>query len=189
VNYADPLGLETTVIIVHEPVGDFFFGGSHIALHISNPNNGLPTIYDPSGSWGVVSRDGEYHRPSSGIFEGGSGSNLDAFIMYETRGNQKVDVFVIFTDSYQEEQILEKMIELGDGWGGACATNVSGALAAIGLIKQEYFPGGVQKQLEKLVAEGRASVRRGVDTSGTKDNPDQYYPLDQLDVTCAGVNY
>ena len=137
VNYVDPLGLQTTVIITYD------YGiGSHAAVHTSNGNNGGSFLYDPAGSY----------QPSGGVrgtgdfFEGGSAS-LSDYIKYQESTGSTVDTHVLNTTERQEQAIVDRAIDLGGVAPFLCSAAVSSALGGVCGEKGSPFPGSLGENI------------------------------------------
>jgi hypothetical protein len=123
---------------------------------MSNPaSDEKSTLYDPSGSYFAKNEGGSKYRPSSGAFWGEPDSNKDAYIEYESRNGQYVTTYTLSTTPKQESMMIKLAFELGDGFGFSCAYNVSSVLEGVG-INIVWTPGGLEKQLEKMVKDGTA---------------------------------
>jgi RHS repeat-associated protein len=169
VNYIDLWGLETTVMITHANTWwEKLFGGSHVAVFFSNPARGMgekPTLYDPSGGYTVRNEvyneaGSSRYRPSNGLFWDVPESTKDDFIRYESREGQRVTIYTIPTTPEQEARMIKQADILGNGFGFNCAVNVSAVLNEIG-IKRTWFPGVLEKQLDKMVENGKATKNCG----------------------------
>ena len=163
VRYVDPDGRETTVIIIHANTGwEKLVGGSHVAIHFSNPGIDsygeitLPSLYDPSGSYEGLEQGKYQYRPSSGLFSGESQSNLDIYINSVLRRNngEYIITYSIDTTPEQEASMIEKSIELGDGYGFSCANYVSQVLTELG-FNPTLTPRNLEKQLAGLRVDRR----------------------------------
>ena len=154
--YTDLDGRETTVIIIHANTGwEKLVGGSHVAIHFSNPGIDsygeitLPSLYDPSGSYEGLEQGKYQYRPSSGLFSGEHQANLDIYInsVLERDNVEYLVTYSINTTPKQEASMIEKSIELGAGYGFSCANYVSQVLTELG-FKPTLMPGNLEKQLK-----------------------------------------
>jgi RHS repeat-associated protein len=158
VNWVDLWGLETNVVVVHagtwwEGIG----GGSHVGVQFSNPAHPeQPTLYDPSGHYVGQDENGSQYRPSSGVFWGETDSNLERYTSSFTAKGEAVTIYTIQTMPEQEARMVAEAFEVGNGFGFSCAVNVSTVLAEIG-VKSAITPGGLEKQLDKMVEQGEAT--------------------------------
>jgi hypothetical protein len=164
VKYIDPDG-ETTVVVYIRNKNDWWdkiFGGSHIALFVSDPgpsklgDANQPALYDPSGSYSVDKRFGT--RPSSGVFYGYEDSDLDNYLDYHLGLGAEITLYIIDTTRGEEADMLARAYEKGEGPADIfCAMNVSDVLGEIG-GKKRNTPGGVKNQMETWVASGKAEA-------------------------------
>jgi len=166
IKYVDTDGEETTVIYISNKSDSWnkIAGGSHVALYVSNPglsSNGMvwvdPAIYDPSGSFSL-SETGA--RPGDAIFseDVNSGSILKDFLDYHLGLGAEITLYKIDTNSKQEANILETASDNGERYllfPMSCAKDVSAALKGIG-INETSTPGGIKKQMETMVENGKA---------------------------------
>jgi RHS repeat-associated protein len=155
VNWVDLWGLDTTVIITHsDEWWEKPFGGSHVAIYMSNPDKEKPTLYDPSGSYRL---EGIPTRPSEGIYWNVPKETLDDFIKYETRNGQTVNTYTLNTTPQQEDKLIRLAADTGNGAFFQCAMNTSYVLSqTIDKINYTLTPGGIEKQMEKMVVDGNA---------------------------------
>ena len=156
VKYEDPDGKETTVMIIHANTGwEKFAGGSHVAVHFSNPgvdeyNYQIgQTLYDPSGSYQAKDEFGYLYRSSSGVFSGEPSGDIKAYIasVLNRQNGEYIVAYTINTTSEQEKAMVESAMELGDGGGFSCASHTSEVLEKLD-FKKVKTPGGLEKQLK-----------------------------------------
>jgi uncharacterized protein RhaS with RHS repeats len=161
VNYVDLWGLETNVVVVHADTWwEGIAGASHVGVQFSNPAYpDQPTLYDPGGHYVGQDEKGNSYRPSSGAFWGEADSNLDRYVYSFVAKGETVTIYTIQTTPEQESRMIDEAYEIGDGFM-SCASSVSAVLGEIG-IKQNLRPGGLEKQLEKIVEQGKATKRCG----------------------------
>ena len=76
-------------------------------------------------------------------------SNLDIYInsVLERDNGEYLVTYSINTTPKQEASMIEKSIELGDGYGFSCANYVSQVLTELG-FKPTLMPGNLEKQLK-----------------------------------------
>jgi RHS repeat-associated protein len=144
VNWVDPTGLETRIVIGNDPFLGVNLG--HVGLSVDNGIDGGPMIYDPSGSYLVGTRG------SGGVLSGPD-ANWPDYLRYQMQGNTKVDVFVFPTTPEEERKIAQRTDILGDPRGINCARNVSQAIQGIGPFKDiipTILPGRLRSQLQQL---------------------------------------
>lgn len=153
VRYTDPDGKKTTVIVIHADTWwEKPFGGSHVAIHFSNTGKDEfgddygEWLYDPSGHYAI----GDRNHPTSGTFSE-EDANLNDYIKdVENRGNNEYcNIYEFDTTLEQENEMVKRTIELGDGFGFSCAINSSYILNVIG-ANHVFTPGGLEIQLPKL---------------------------------------
>jgi RHS repeat-associated protein len=137
INFIDPLGLITTVIITR----DYGFG-THAAVYITN--NSDPYLFDPSGSYLSGQR-----RGSGDYFSDGEADKaaLNAFIKYHQNEGSTVELYRINTTLTQEAEIVKQIINYGGGGFAGCARGVSNVLGVCG-ISPTVFPGSLADQLK-----------------------------------------
>jgi hypothetical protein len=123
INFNDPMGLKTGVIITTDYIG-FVPIGSHAAVYIEN--NGDPAIYDPAGSYGNRASIG------SGDLITGDAANLTEYSKYHMENGSKVSVIFFNTSATQESSIYSRAEEMGGGVPGLCALYVSNVIKGIG---------------------------------------------------------
>ncbi len=153
IKYIDPDGRKTSVGIVHADTWwEKPFGGSHVAIHFSNPGKNEfgdeygEWLYDPSGSYAIGNRN----HPTEGTFSGDE-ANLNNYIEdVENRGSgEHCKIYEFDTTSEQENKMVRRTLELGDGWGFSCADFASDVLKEIGAY-HVLTPGSLEVQLPKL---------------------------------------
>jgi RHS repeat-associated protein len=124
VNWVDPLGLKTIVIITTDYFLNLVPYGSHAAVYIDN--NGNPIIYDPAGS---------YIPGETGQIITGAGVDLSSYVTYHLKTGSKVSRLYFDTTPDEESAILEKIYDAPLAAPGTCAMAVAGALNGIGPFK------------------------------------------------------
>jgi RHS repeat-associated protein len=138
VNWVDPFGLKTTIIITYD-----YWIGSHAAVHIDN--NGSPILYDPAGSY----RD--QTRGSGGFFDGNEAA-LSPYIGYHQGTGSTVETITFNTSNADELAIAQRIDDAGDPRGISCSRKVSGVLSGIGPFKKldsYLFPGSLADELKR----------------------------------------
>jgi RHS repeat-associated protein len=154
VNFIDPTGLDTVVIITR----DSGFG-THAAVRIDN--NGDPILFDPAG--------GEYYPmdPEGGPARGADGdvfegpglehhlADLNAYVSAYTASGSKVELYRFPTTPQQEAEIAQRIWEYDEdgSTGGFCAVDVSSAIDGIGPFEDlgvHLFPGNLADTLKEL---------------------------------------
>ena len=152
INFCDPTGKQTTVIIIHANVWwEMPFGGSHVAVHFSNPSGGYKeTLYDPSGCYEAKDEFGATYRTSSGVFVGEQ-ANLNNYIndVLSRQNGETVNTYTYDTTPEQEANMIEMAFKMSDGDGFQCAYNVSSVMQIQNLMDVSLTPGGVEKQARK----------------------------------------
>jgi RHS repeat-associated protein len=154
-NWIDPFGLKTTVIIIYENgPGGVVFGG-HAALYIDN--GGDPILYDPAGGYG------KDHLCGGGVCDEGK-ANVPRFKKEheQSRDFHSMQIFVFDTTVDQETQIKDRILQLGETAGGFCALSVSTALDGIGPFKdlgRMLLPGSLGRALEAIQHQGRGGKK------------------------------
>ena len=156
-NSIDPLGLDTTVIIVYDKGFGGITYGSHAALLIDNDGNGHPLLYDPAGSYAPKNNCGS--GQACGGFSAdrpGEGGDPDAdpnrFKQFHQGSTFRV--FVFKTSPAEEKQIADRIGQIGGVIGGFCARSVSDALQGIGPFKNlrgSMVPGTLADQLNNIL--------------------------------------
>lgn len=145
-NSIDPLGLDTTVIIIYDTgVGGITYG-SHAALLIDNGGN--PILYDPAGMYG------EKHHCGSGQACGDLDADASKYKKFHQDNGSTVKFFVFKTTPQEEKQIADRIDQLGGAAPFFCATSVSNALSGIGPFKNlkgSMFPGNLADQLNNIL--------------------------------------
>ncbi|TWI71583.1 hypothetical protein JM98_02581, partial [Treponema putidum] len=174
VKYVDPDGKKTTIMIIHANSGwEKLLGGSHVAIHFSNPGKTssgdfeLPTLYDPSGSYMILNPAKQLYRPSSGVFSGEEASDLASYIksVLDRDNDEYIIAYTINTTPAQEAKMIELADEYGDGSGFNCADYVSEVLKEVLGFKHTMSPGNLESQLKesKLVTEVKTYKKVVVD--------------------------
>lgn len=158
--YQDLLGFETTILITHASTSwEKFGGGSHVAVHFSNPGKDSKgdflnqTLYDPSGSYQANNGYGNgKYRPSSGVFEGDVSGDLQSYInsVLDRENGEYIVAYKIDTTPEQESRMIESANKIGDGNGFNCADNTSTVLKEIG-FKHTMKPGNLEHQLKNRI--------------------------------------
>ena len=158
-NSIDPLGLNTTVIIIYDKgIGGITYG-SHAAVLIDNDGQGNPILYDPAGSYAPKNHCGS--GDACGGFpedHPGLGGNPDADLgrykkFHEERGST-VKTIVFPTTPQEEKQIADRIKEIGGAAPLFCAASVSDALKGIGpfkSLKGSMRPGILADQLNNIL--------------------------------------
>jgi len=145
-NSIDPLGLDTTVIIIYDTgVGGITYG-SHAALLIDNGGN--PILYDPAGMYGGS------HHCGSGQACGDLDADASKYKKFHQDNGSTVKFFVFKTTPQEEKQIADRIDQLGGAAPFFCATSVSNALSGIGPFKNlkgSMFPGTLADQLNNIL--------------------------------------
>ncbi|SMN12551.1 hypothetical protein SPBRAN_1627 [uncultured Candidatus Thioglobus sp.] len=136
--YIDRLGLVTSVITVR----DFGFG-VHSAVHVDNGTDGLPILYDPSGSYTPSS--GEPVGSGEMLFN--ENANLQDYIKFhEQLENTTVEVTKLPTTPKQERDIAKRAENLGGSpLGGFCTLQTSVAIGGVCGIGLSFFPSSLAK--------------------------------------------
>ncbi len=157
-NSIDPLGLDTTVIIVYDKVGGITLG-THAALLVDNDGRGNPILYDPAGDYGAKNHCGS--GEACGGFQEeypGLGGNPDAdlgrYKKFQEKKGSTVKVFVFPTTPQEEKKIADRIDKLGGALPGFCSANVSDALRGIGPFKNlngSMSPGTLAEQLNNIL--------------------------------------
>lgn len=137
--YADPKGLETTVIYVEG-------GIPHAALHVTL-DNGEQLMYDPAGSY--IPPSGTPR--SSGHFWEGADANLSDYQAYWTDAGGKVHTEVLPTNKDQDKLIMENAINLGGVENFYCARAVASALNGVCDVESEFWPDELFENAENAV--------------------------------------
>ena len=141
VEYVDPLGLVTTVVITYD--GGI---GSHAALYTSNGDEGKnPFIYDPAGSYDPESGTGDYID--------GTKANLNSYISYQTSSWSAVKTFSFNTTPKIEQALSERALNQGRALPGYCSRFVSAVLDGVGPFKDLgsfLWPGRLGNALSKI---------------------------------------
>ena len=141
VEYVDPLGLVTTVVITYD--GGI---GSHAALYTSNGDEGKnPFIYDPAGSYDPESGTGDYID--------GTKANLNSYISYQTSSGSAVKTFSFNTTPKIEQALSERALNQGGALPGYCSRFVSAVLDGVGPFKDLgsfLWPGRLGNALSKI---------------------------------------
>ncbi|PYU36693.1 MAG: hypothetical protein DMG28_00015 [Acidobacteria bacterium] len=145
-NSIDPLGLDTTVIIIYDKgVGGITYG-SHSAVLIDNGGN--PILYDPAGSYT------EKHQCGSGQACGDLDADASKFKKFHQDNGSTVKFFVFKTTPQEEKQIADRIDQIGGAAPFFCATSVSNVLSGIGpfkSLKGSMFPGNLADQLNNIL--------------------------------------
>jgi RHS repeat-associated protein len=144
-NWIDPFGLDTTVIIVYDKSLGVTYG-SHAALLIDN--GGHPILYDPAGSYAPD------HRCGSGDACAEVDADLSLYQKYHQKNGSTVKSFVFHTTPQEEEQIANRILQIGGAAPFYCASFVSRAIQGIGPFKNlkgSGWPGELGKQLDLLL--------------------------------------
>jgi len=128
-NGIDPLGLYTAVIYVDGVI-------PHSAVYIGGDGR-TPFLYDPAGSY--QSSNGE-PRGSGDFFEGGA-ANISDYINYHTGNGDTVRIYPIPTTPAQEQDIIERVIDIGGAAPFTCGASVSGALGGVCGVEPSAWPG------------------------------------------------
>ena len=146
-NWIDPFGLETIVIITKDPLpGAVGWYGSHAAVYVDN--NGDPAIYDPAGSYG------DRNTIGSGDIISGPAANWNNYMKYHMDIGSKVALFFFATTAQEEAAILNQADEQGGGAPFQCAILTSSAISGIGPfkdIKPSLTPDGLYLDMRKLI--------------------------------------
>ena len=140
VNWVDPEGLETRIVIGNDKV--LGIGTGHVGIWVENNGNGESMIYDPSGSFKNT------ERGSDGIFSGDD-ADWDSYLKYQGDAT----VFTFQTTSEEEKAIADRANLQGDPRGINCANYVSSTVSGIGQFKNVHitrWPGNFARQLRKL---------------------------------------
>ncbi len=144
INAVDPTGLKTTAIIVYDTTLGITYG-SHAALYIDN--GGTPILYDPFGSYAPANNCG------SGDACGGNAASVNNFEKFHEDNGSTVQTISFNTTPEEEEEIAERIADLGDPGYPGCASSVSNALQGIGPfkgLKINVLPGSLANQLQNL---------------------------------------
>jgi RHS repeat-associated protein len=157
VNWVDLWGLETVIMIIHADTWyEKFVGGSHVSVYMTDPAYPeRPTLYDPSGSFPGTR---ENPRPAdSGLFWDATDDLVIEYKKYHESRDGNVTTYTIPSTPEQETSMIHRADELGgDGWSGTqCADYTSEVLKELG-IKHAITPGGLERQLKKMVEKGEA---------------------------------
>jgi len=155
-DYVDPTGLNTTVVIIYDkgPLGTNF--GSHAALLIDNGMGGKPFLYDPAGSYSHdVCRSP--HGDCSSSDEGGNDANVKKFLEFHQADPNYYGykLFIFSTTPEQESAIMDQINSLPNIMGGFCSSAVSDALSGVGPFKNlppSLTPGGLADDLQNIVS-------------------------------------
>jgi RHS repeat-associated protein len=157
-NSIDPLGLDTTVIIVYDKIGGITVG-THAAVLIDNDGRGNPILYDPAGDYRAKNHCGE--GDACGGFQEeypGLGGNPDAdlgrYKKFQEKKGSTVKVFVFPTTPQEEKQIADRIDKIGGAAPFFCAASVSNALKGIGPFKNlkgSMSPGNLADQLNNIL--------------------------------------
>jgi RHS repeat-associated protein len=143
--YSSPLaahdrkGLCTVVVVNLNGLG-------HAGVFVDRGSDGKPFLYDPGGSFMSGSRG------SSDTFSGPS-ANLDAYIAFQQKDGNNVEVFRFDTTKEEEAKIESQADETGGTMGGFCVSATRSALKGVGPFKKlgsGYTPSGLAKDLRPL---------------------------------------
>jgi RHS repeat-associated protein len=156
-NGIDPLGLQTTVVIVYDKGPGGITYGSHAALLIDNGGN--PILYDPAGAYGEKNHCGS--GQACGGFKAeraGEGGDLDAdlsrYMKFHKANGSTFWVLVFKTTPQEEKQIKDRIDEVGGASPFFCATSVSDVLRGIGPFKNlkgSMLPGNLANELNNIL--------------------------------------
>jgi RHS repeat-associated protein len=154
VRFRDPLGLKICVVLTYRPyiqLGALWAGAiSHAAFYTDGQCDGPcdgPTqfIFDPGGTY-VPDRPGK--RWGSDLWEN---PNIEDYLDYHRRSGAKVDVYCFDTSCCEEQQIFDRISNLGPRTGGTCTFNVSDALNDVGPFKDlGRWPGPLSRSIRRL---------------------------------------
>ncbi|MBZ4417792.1 PA14 domain-containing protein [Myxococcus sp. RHSTA-1-4] len=148
VNYIDPKGLDTQVIITY----DSDRHGTHVAIRVDNAGDGEPVLFDLGGSYTV---DGE--RGSGGYFEAEQAA-LGPYIKYHVDSGDGVLIYNVNTAPEDERKIAENFgyhdpAGTHDITPGLCVSAVSSSISGVGPfkeIKPTLFPGNFSRQMRRV---------------------------------------
>jgi len=117
INYIDPYGLETCVIITRN--FGFLNIGTHAALYLSRGDGGKPVLYAPAGSYAARVEGGRAE------FAFGENASIAAFTRFHMDRGSKVELYCKNTTQEEEQQFFDKTMNLPRTRGGFCASSVS----------------------------------------------------------------
>lgn len=156
-NGVDPLGLNTTVIIVIDQGPGGIKYGSHAALLIDNGGN--PILYDPAGSYAEKKNCGS--GQACGGFKAekeGEGGDIDAdlskYTKFQQANGSTLWVLVFKTTPDEEKKIKDRIDEIGGAAPFFCAVSVSDVLRGIGPFKNlegSMLPGKLGQELNNIL--------------------------------------
>jgi hypothetical protein len=139
VNFIDPKGLATTIIITSD------YGlGSHAAVRVDN--SGDPILYDPGGSYMNGAR-------GSGDFFTGNEASLGSYIKYQQGTGSDINIISFNTTPQQESAIATNIENATNPGDFGCAKGVSNVLNGVGPFKDlgiYNLPDSLSNALQKL---------------------------------------
>lgn len=143
INRLDPSGLRTTILIIRD-AGI----GTHAAVYIDRGIDGLPTLYDPAGSYVPENAS---HRGSDDVFLGPDANSCDYSKYHRKRGGT-IEAYT-FNTSAADEAAIAANIELAkSSMPFFCAVNVCAVISGIGPFDglTALTPGTLARELRKL---------------------------------------
>lgn len=141
--YTDPLGLDVTVIINNNtPIF-----GTHVGVFVSADNTQV--LYDPGGSYmnGPKGSGGALYDENA---------NLNDYINFQKGDGDDVIAHFFKTTTAQDQEIIERIQNLGGCSGGLCSKCSSNALDGVGPFKDlgsYWFPANLNRKLKKLATQ------------------------------------
>ncbi len=166
VNYFDVDGLTTTIIITRDPVPGTFgliTFGTHAAVHIDNPN-GMPTLYDPAGSyWPTDEYGGPLRGSNDTLYE--DAADIDKYKEYHEKDGTIVETHTVQTTPEEESEIADRIEQSGGKPPFACGVSVSDVIRGVGPFPEDkdLIPGTLEDTVKKIVEEQQKipeSIRR-----------------------------
>lgn len=138
VNFTDPMGLKTQVMITYDTAYGIEFG-SHAAARVDNAGN--PVLFDPNGS---------FNEPYRGSSPMTADTSLSNFIDYHQHSGSRVEVFQFNTTNAQEAAIAGRAGAYQDPRVFNCASGVCDVLGGVGPfndLNHTALPGRLGDQL------------------------------------------
>lgn len=131
------LKLATTTVI------EFTEGVGHAALHIDDDGTGEAFLYDPAGAYMP-----ENQVRGTGDFFSGDAADLDKYVEFWKERGEEAILHKLETTPEQEQEIIDRAIEIGGAAPFFCADSVSTALGGVCGIEGSFFPSRLGDQAE-----------------------------------------